>query len=182
LLLIILYAVCGFQDWLVGTHVVAFATDEGVGSGVAGNLLAIMGVMGMIGVLLSGYLSDARGPGLPSMVCFLLRIAIFSLVLGSESSPAIITFALLYGFTFLITAPLTPIFAAHFFGTSRLGAYTGAISMAHQMAGGLGAFVGGVFFDTFGDYHWAWVLALVLSFLGTAATALLQRQRLPQAT
>ncbi|MFQ5873323.1 MAG: MFS transporter, partial [Dehalococcoidia bacterium] len=116
LLLAVTYTICGFQDWLVGTHVVAFATDEGIGTVLAGNLLALMGVMGMVGVLLAGYLSDALGPSRPTYWSFILRIAIFSLVMGSTSAPAILTFALLYGFTFLMTAPLIPVFVARYFG------------------------------------------------------------------
>ena len=90
---------------MVGTHLVAFATDKGMGSVLAGNLLALMGVMAMAGVLLSGYLSDAFGPARPTLICFLLRIAIFPLIIASQSTPAIMAFGLLYGFTFFITAP-----------------------------------------------------------------------------
>ena len=39
-LLVIIYAICGFQDFFVATHVVAFAQDQGVGTVLAGNLLA----------------------------------------------------------------------------------------------------------------------------------------------
>ena len=114
------------------------------------------------------------------MLCFMLRIAVFSLIIGSDSSPAIMTFALLYGFTFLMTAPLTPIFVARHFGTRHLGSLTGSINMVHQMSGGLGAFVGGVIFDSFGGYHWAWVLALMLSVIGASAVLLLEDRRVPQ--
>ena len=49
---------CGFQDHFVATHMVAFARDQGIGSFLAGNLFAFMGLFGLIGVLGSGYLSD----------------------------------------------------------------------------------------------------------------------------
>ena len=180
MLLAFFYAICGFQDWLVGTHVVAFATDQGISPVVAGYLLATMGLMGLIGVLISGYFSDRFGPVRPTVMCFTLRIAVFSLIIGSDSSPAIMTFALLYGFTFLMTAPLTPIFVARHFGTRHLGSLTGSINMVHQMSGGLGAFVGGVIFDSFGGYYWAWVLALMLSVIGASTVLLLEDRRGPQ--
>ena len=44
-----IYAICGFQDFFVATHVVAFALDIGFGALIAGNLLALMGVMGLLG-------------------------------------------------------------------------------------------------------------------------------------
>ena len=53
-LLTFVYAVCGFQDFFVATHVVAFAQDKGVGALFSGNLLAAMGLAGVLGVLLAG--------------------------------------------------------------------------------------------------------------------------------
>ena len=166
LTLIFMLSICGFQDFLVSTHIVAFATDQGLTPFLAGNLLAIMGVMGMFGVLVSGYLSDAFGPGKPSGVCFLIRIVIFALVVTSTSPAAVIVFGLLYGFTFLMTAPLAPIYLARGFGVRNLGALTGTANMVHQMSGGLGAFIGGLMFDNSGDYQDVWLLALILSVVG----------------
>ncbi len=166
LTMVVMFFICGFQDFLVSTHIVAYATDQAISPVLAGNLLAIMGVMGMLGVLVSGYLSDAFGPGKPAGLCFLIRIVTFSLVVTSNSPPAVIGFGLLYGFTFLMTAPLAPIYLTRAFGAGNLGALTGTANMVHQMAGGLGAYTGGLMFDIFGDYHSTWVLALALSVVG----------------
>ena len=166
LTMIFMFAICGFQDFLVSTHIVAFATDEGISDVVAGNLLAIMGVMGMLGVLFSGYLSDKFGPGKPSGLCFLIRIVVFSLVVTSNSPAAVIIFGLMYGFTFLMTAPLAPIYLTRGFGMRNLGALTGTANMVHQMSGGLGAVVAGVMFDSYGNYHGTWILALAMSVIG----------------
>ena len=75
LLLAAIYAVCGFQDFLVVTHIVAFAQDQGLGDVLAGNLLAWMGVMGLLGILAAGLMADAFGAARPTAMCFLLRIA-----------------------------------------------------------------------------------------------------------
>ena len=166
LTMIFMFSICGFQDFLVSTHIVAFATDEGISDVLAGNLLAIMGVMGMLGVLFSGYLSDRFGPGKPSGLCFLIRIVAFSLVVTSNSPAAVIIFGLMYGFTFLMTAPLAPIYLTRGFGMRNLGTLTGTANMVHQMSGGLGAVVAGVMFDAYGNYHGTWILALALSAIG----------------
>ncbi len=164
------YAICGFQDFFVATHVVAFALDEGIGPSFAGNLLALMGLMGLVGVLASGLFSDAFGPGRPTMVCFLMRIGIFSLVLLSQATPAVVVFALLYGFTFLMTAPLTVVFAGNIFGPARLGAVSGTISMVHQITGGLGALAGAVVFDRWNSYQPAFAVMLVLAVAASGMT------------
>ena len=175
-LLVVIYAICGFQDFFMATHVVAFAQDQGVGSVLAGNMLALMGLLGLIGVLTAGVVSDSWGAARPAALCFALRIAIFAYMMSFQSKPAILTFALLYGFTFLITAPLTLVFVANIFGTQRLGTLSGLISMVHQFGGGLGAFVGGYIFDRRGSYDNAFVLMLALAVLGVLFTLMIRER------
>ena len=69
--LTIIYAICGFQDFFVSTHLASFAADNGVEEQVAGNLLAIMGLFALGGVLIGGFLGDKFKAGLPTFVCFL---------------------------------------------------------------------------------------------------------------
>ena len=184
LLLMGIYTVCGFQDFFVATHIVAFAQDKGVGDFLAGNLLAWMGVMGLLGVLVAGVMADSFGASRPTALCFVMRIGIFALILLAQSTPAIIAFGLLYGFTFLITAPLTVVFLGNIYGPHRLGALTGTVSMIHQIMGGLGAFAGGWIYDMTGDYNAAFVLMLALSLAATVLTfavrePLFRRHRTP---
>ena len=177
-LLIAIYGVCGFQDFFVATHVVAFAIDQGVGDLLAGNILALMGILGLAGVLTSGYLSDAFGVTRPVLLCFMVRLPIFAFILFVQETPAIAAFAFAYGFTFLITAPLTVVFAGNLFGPSRLGAVSGLINAVHQVAGGLGAFAGAVMFDSWGSYDGAFALMAALAAVAIAATLPLQHGKL----
>ena len=170
LLLIGIYSICGFQDFFVATHIVAFAQDQGVDDVLAGNLLAWMGVMGLLGVLTAGVMADALGASRPTALCFVMRIGIFALILPLQSTPAILAFGLLYGFTFLITAPLTVVFLGNIYGPLRLGTLTGTVSMIHQITGGLGALAGGWIYDLTGSYNIAFVLMLALSLAATALT------------
>ncbi|MCI0792396.1 MAG: MFS transporter [Chloroflexi bacterium] len=176
-LLIVVYAVCGFQDFFVATHIVAFALDRGIGVVLAGNMLALMGLMGLAGVLLSGVLSDAFGPARPTALCFLIRLGIFAFIIYFQGNAAVIAFALLYGFTFLITAPLTVVYAGSIFGPARLGAVSGTISMVHQIAGGLGAFVGAWIFDQWGSYDRAFGLMLALTVVAMALTLMIKQEK-----
>ena len=183
LLLVAIYTICGFQDFFVATHIVAFAQDQGVGDVLAGNLLAWMGVMGLLGVLLAGVMADAVGASRPTALCFLMRIGIFALIIPLQSTPAILAFGLLYGFTFLITAPLTVVFLGNIYGPNRLGTLTGTVSMIHQIMGGLGALTGGWIFDQTGSYNAAFILMLSLSLAATVLTLAvrepLRRHRMP---
>ena len=184
LLLVGIYSVCGFQDFFVATHIVAFAQDQGVGDVLAGNLLAWMGVMGLLGVFVAGIMADALGASRPTVLCFVMRIGIFALIIPFQNTPVILIFGLLYGFTFLITAPLTVVFLGNIYGPHRLGTLTGTVSMIHQITGGLGALAGGWIYDTTGDYNAAFVLMLALSIAATVLTLavrepLFRRHRTP---
>ena len=176
--LLVIYAMCGFQDFFVATHVVAFARDQGMGAVVSGNLFALMGLVGLAGVLMTGFVSDRFGPMLPTLICFAIRIVLFGLVTVTTSVVAIIGFALVYGFTFWITAPLTIVFVRKYFGTAHLGMLTGIVAMVHHGAGGLGAYVGGIVYDISGSYQVIFQIMLMVSFAGLLTTWGLSRIRI----
>ncbi len=177
--LLVIYAMCGFQDFFVATHVVAFARDQGMGAVVSGNLFALMGLVGVAGVLMTGFVSDRFGPMLPTLICFAIRIVLFGLVTVTTSVVAIIGFALIYGFTFWITAPLTIVFVRKYFGTAHLGMLTGIVAMVHHGAGGLGAYAGGIVYDVSGSYQVIFQIMLMVSFAALLTTWQLSRIRIP---
>ena len=179
-LLVTIYSICGFQDFFVATHIVAFARDQGVGSVLAGNLLALMGLMGLMGVLASGLLADAFGAVRPTVICFFIRMFIFALIIFDQSTSSIFIFGLVYGLTFLITAPLTVVFVGNIFGVARLGILAGSISMVHQISGGAGAFVGAWIFDNRGNYDDMFRLLLILSVAAAVLVTLVREKRIEE--
>jgi predicted MFS family arabinose efflux permease len=176
-LLLAVYAICGFDDFFVATHVVAFAQDRGVDGLLAGNLLAFMGLTGLMGLLATGLLSDRAGPAWTSALAFAARVAVFGLVAVDQSTLSIAVFALVFGATFLVTAPMTVLFVRDHFGMKHLGALTGLITMVHQIFGGIGAWGGALIFDATGTYDAAFVLALAVSALALVLTMALREQR-----
>jgi len=174
-LLLVIYAICGFDDFFVATHVVAFAQDRGVDQLVAGNLLAFMGLTGLLGLLATGLASDRAGPAWTTAIAFAARVAVFGLIAVDQSALAIAIFALVFGATFLVTAPLTVLFVRDNFGMAHLGALTGLITMVHQFFGGLGAYGGALIFDATGTYDIAFLLMLVASTAALVLTMLVRR-------
>ena len=179
-LLLVVYSICGFQDFFIATHIVAFAQDKGLSAAFSGSLYAFMGLLGMLGVMSAGLLADRFGSTRPTALCFLARIACFGLIIFSQNTTAIVIFALLYGFTFLITAPLTVTFAGNMFGAPRLGMMSGIINMTHHIAGGLGALVGGLVFDARGSYDAAFILMLALAVVASALTFTVRERLIAQ--
>lgn len=174
-LLIGVYAVCGLDDFFVSTHVVALAQDRGVDAFLAGNLLALMGLTGLIGVVAAGAWSDRAGPVWPAAAQFAARVAVFALVLVDQSPISVAIFALVFGTTFMVTAPLAVVFVMQSFGTRHLGALTGLITMVHQIFGGIGAYLGAAVFDATGTYDIAFAVMLAASALALVLTLMLRR-------
>jgi predicted MFS family arabinose efflux permease len=176
-LLMAIYAICGFDDFFVSTHVVAFAQDCGVDAFLAGNLLALMGLTGLIGVVASGAFSDRAGPAWPTALSFAARVVVFGLVMVDQSAVSVAVFALVFGATFLVTAPLAVVFVSESFGTRHLGALSGLITMVHHIFGGIGAYLGAAVFDATGSYDFAFSIMLAVSLLALLLTLLLRQPR-----
>jgi predicted MFS family arabinose efflux permease len=174
-LLLAIYAICGLDDFFVTTHVAAFAQDRGLGILAAGNLLAFMGLTGLAGVIASGLASDRLGPVWPTAAAFAARVVVFGWIAIDQSPISIAIFALVFGATFLVTAPLTVVFVRESFGTRNLGALTGLITMVHQIFGGVGAYAGAAIFDATGTYDAAFVLMLASAVVALVLTLLLAK-------
>tara|TARA_Y100000590_G_scaffold305152_1_gene344177 strand:- start:2170 stop:3426 length:1257 start_codon:yes stop_codon:yes gene_type:complete len=164
-LLLLVFGICGFQDFFVNTHLVAFANDNEIGKALSGFILALMGLMGLPGVIICGYITDRFGPAIPTLICFLIRTVIFAIIIYYQNTSTIVVFSLFYGSTFLITAPLVAIYAKQVFGSKLMGLTGGIIIMIHQLLGGLGAVFGAVIFDSLGSYDLAFIVSLVTSIL-----------------
>ena len=164
-LLLFVFGICGFQDFFVNTHLVAFANDNEIGKALSGFILALMGLMGLPGVIICGYITDRFGPAIPTLICFLIRTVIFAIIIYYQNTSTIVVFSLFYGSTFLITAPLVAIYAKQVFGSKLMGLTGGIIIMVHQLLGGLGAVLGAMIFDSLGSYDLAFIVSLVTSIL-----------------
>lgn len=176
-LLLAVYAICGFDDFFVSTHVVAFAQDRGLGTFVAGNLLAVMGLTALVGVFAAGAISDRLGPVWPTAASFVVRILAFGLLMLDQSAASVTIFALAFGITFLVTAPLTILFVAEHFGMRHLGALTGLITLVHHVAGGAGAYLGSAIFDSTNSYDVVFPIMLGSSLIALLLILPLRRSR-----
>jgi MFS family permease len=175
-ILSLIFAVCGMDDFFVATHVIAFAQDKGLTPFIAGNLFAIMGLFGFIGVMIGGQWGDRSGPVPPTAVSFLLRVLVFGWLLVDQSPVSIAAFCIVFGLTFLVTAPLTVLFVRDAFGTRELGAISGIITMVHMIFAGLGAYAGAAIFDATRTYDLAFAIMAGASVVALVATLCLDRK------
>ncbi len=159
--------ICGGADFAVMTHFVPLVTDNGMTPTMAGRMLALFGLTSLAGLLLAGPVADVIGNKIPMAFAFAVRLLLFVLILNWHSSVAFYVFAVGFGITFLITAPITPTLLGKLYGLTHIGVTMGFVMTFHHLAGGLWTYVGGEIYDRTGSYD-----LMFLIFACLAAVAL----------
>ncbi len=163
-LLIAGFFVCGFHITLVGTHVPKYVIDRGLEDWTAAMILSLIGLFNIFGSLISGYLSTKMSKKIILSVIYLLRgVSICLFIFTPPSTISSIIFGASFGFLWLSTVPATSGIVAHIFGTKFLGLLYGLVFLSHQIGSFFGAYLGGLFYDLYGSYDYAWYLAIALS-------------------
>lgn len=170
------YAICGFTDFLVDLHIVPMLLGRGASLVGGGTVKAVMGGAAFLGVMFSGWSSDRVGSRIPLSVSFAIRAAIFALVLFGESPFALQLFAVVYGFTFLASAPLVTVLVRELFGSKHIALLTGCVIFLHHSAGAFGSIAGSALFDSLGSYQLVLLAALILSGAATVLSFLIRKR------
>ena len=164
LLLVSGFFVCGFHITLVGTHVPTYVIDRGLESWTAAAILSLIGLFNIFGSLTSGYLSTIMSKKIILSTIYSLRgLSIILFIFLPASNINSFIFGASFGFLWLSTVPATSGIVAHMFGTKYLGLLYGIVFLSHQIGSFFGAYLGGLFHDTYGSYDYAWYLAIALS-------------------
>ena len=161
---------CGFQLTFILTHLPAYLQLCGVAPGVAASALALIGLFNTIGTYLFGLLGARYSQKHLLALIYLFRtlfIVIFLLVPVSAASTLV--FAAAMGFLWLGVAPLVTGIIGRVFGLTHFNSLYGVVFLSHQVGSFFGAWMGGLVFDRFGNYNFAWGALIVI---GVTAFAL----------
>jgi MFS family permease len=176
-LFVLFMFVCGSGDFLMTTHMIPMVTDFGIPPVTASNMLAWFGLLSLAGILVAGPASDLIGDKIPIALTFLLRVFAFLLVIAYQNLTSFYVFALVFGFSYLVTAPLTPTLVGRLYGFSHVGVLSGFITTVHHLGGGFAAWGGGVLFDLTGSYQAVLVISAILAAIAAVSTMLIRQKR-----
>ena len=176
-LFLLVMFVCGSGDFLITTHLIPFVTDHGISPVTAGNMLAWLGLMSLAGILIAGPVSDLIGNKIPIAVTFLLRVFLFLFILKYQDPFSFYLFSLLFGLSFLVTAPLTPTLIGRLYGLSHVGILSGFITTVHHLGGGFWTYIGGLLFDRTGNYQSAFFISAIMAFIAFMCSILIKEKR-----
>jgi MFS family permease len=164
MLLVAGFFVCGFQITLVATHIPGYIQQKGLPEWTAAAILALIGFFNIFGTIGMGFLASKYSKKILLSILYFSRGVILVLFLFLPSSTfTALAFGVLFGILWLATIPPTNGIVAQIFGTKHLGTLFGIVFFSHQVGSFLGAYLGGYFYDTYGDYDYAFYFSIILS-------------------
>jgi sugar phosphate permease len=150
-------------------HMVSAVIDAGVDKLAAATVFAVSSFASLFGRIGTGLLADRFGSKNILVTWLMMQATAVILYLFVGNFVGFATLGLYFGISYGGVMPLYAVVARDYFGSRALGASYGAIFGLSCLGMGLGAWLGGRLFDSFGTY----ATLYVLSFLFGSAGALL---------
>src|ERR1041384_5208981 len=158
--LVLGFFTCGFQLAFITLHLPSYLIDRGLSAQIGGWALATIGLFNIIGSISVGWLSmHFPRRYLLAFNYFMRAVFIAAFVLLPASPVTTLLFAAGMGLMWLSTVPPTSALVTLMFGTRWLATLYGFAFFSHQVAGFLGAWLGGLLYERTGSYDIVWWLA-----------------------
>ncbi len=146
------YFVCGVSTAMISVHYVPYAIEKGFPPSVAATAFGLMSALNVAGVLLAGILGDRIGRKNLLALVYLMRGMGYLVLLTAPGLWGLFGFAVIAGFSWIATVPLTTSLTAEVYGLKNIGTLSGVVYMAHQMGGALSILFSGIMKDITGAY------------------------------
>ena len=163
---------CGFQIAFITAHFPAYIAEmcsaipqnsvlRSMGIASTSSLgafsIAIIGTANLVGTITAGALG-ARFPkkSLLSLIYLGRTISAALFIMIPMTPDSVVIFSIVMGSLWLATVPLTSGLVGHIYGMKFMGTLYGIVFFSHQLGGFLGVWLGGLFYDQFGNYDLVW--------------------------
>ena len=179
------YTVCGITVGLLSFHFVPYADGQlGVDPTMAATIFGVLTGLNAVGAIGGGWLADRFGRknvlGTVYSVRFLAYLVLIGGLIaversisiplvGSAALPSLWIFAILAGFSWIASVPITASLTAEVYGLRALATISGISFLCHQIGAFFSIILGGVLYDLTGSYLWPFSIAA--AFLVPAAIA-----------
>ena len=171
------YFVCGLQVVFIALHLPSYLLDKGMSVNVGANAVALIGLFNVIGSLASGALGQRYPKKWLLAAIYVVRSIVIGLfLLAPLSVVSVYLFSAAMGLLWLSTVPLTNALVGQRWGVGVLGLLGGVVFFGHQIGSFLGAWLGGVFFDRFGNYDYAWAMIIAFGLFAAMMHAPIDQQ------
>jgi MFS family permease len=183
-LLFVVYMCTGLGSFFVSLHQLAFAVDQGFDKLYAAEVLGLGSLLGIVGVIATGTLSDYIGREWSAILAYGVSIAgvVCALFIHSPDQHVLLWLhACLFGITWGARGPAVTAKTADLFAGPRLGAILGLITVGTGLGSAIGSWGAGWIFDVSGSYRLAFMLSIASYTVGAVAFWGLRRPPLRRA-
>jgi MFS transporter, OFA family, oxalate/formate antiporter len=170
----VVFVCYGFSLSTILLHLAPHATDMGVSSSSAANLLAALGGASVIGKLLLGRAADSIGNKSVYLVSFLLMAASLIWLVPATQLWALYVFAVTFGVAYGGLATAHSSIVAWMFGMKQHGTIFGVSFNGWTLGSAIGPIVAGRLFDVTHTYDSAFYLCTALAITGLLLTTTLK--------
>ena len=163
ILLVLGFFTCGFHLAFITVHLPAYMRDGGLDPKIGGWVVASIGLFNIIGSLMAGYLVNLWPRRYLLALIYALRSVAILIFIALPVTPAsAIFFGAFMGLLWLSTVPPTSSLVATMFGVQNMAMLFGFVFFSHQVGGFLGVWVGGILYETQGNYNLIWYASIAL--------------------
>ena len=171
----IAYTVCGITVGIISIHFVPYAQEHvGISAPLAATIFGILTGLNVIGAIGGGWLADrfsrknvlgtvysVRGIAYLVLVGGLIAVdrGITLPIIGSPGLASLWFFAVLAGFSWIASVPVTASLTADVYGLRALATISGISFLCHQVGAFVSIILAGVLYDLTGSYLLPFTLA-----------------------
>jgi MFS family permease len=160
-------------------HVVAYLIGRGYHPVLAAGVLGLTGLASLPGRFIFNVASERFGPQLLLALCLFVQGLSVFLLMAAGPFAFLVAFIAVYGSAFGAISPLRASVLADHFGRLAYGSITASQGLPVGILAGLGPFLAGVLYDTFGNYQLAFALVAGAFLFAGGAVVLTPRPLRP---
>ncbi len=176
--LFLIWLLHGTASYIITTHIVPHATDIDIPAIAAATILSVFAIFNIVGGLVVGALSDILGRKSVSIICAIMGAgALLWLMWMPNNIWLFYVFAALFGTSFGGISTMVSALAGDMFGLHNLGRILGWLGLAWFSGGAIGPLIGGVIYDTYSNYFFAFLIGAICMLATIPLMAILNKPR-----
>ncbi|MDE2062293.1 MAG: MFS transporter [Bradyrhizobium sp.] len=161
------YFVCGMQLVFLTTHLPSYLAICGMDPMLSAQTLGMIGGFNVLGSIFFGWAGQRWNKLALLGGIYIFRSIALAWYFTLPPTPAsTLLFGAIMGFLWMGVGPLVAGAVAEMFGLKWQAMIQGLAFMSHQLGSFLGAFGGGLLYDSFGSYTMAWQIGVALGLAG----------------
>jgi predicted MFS family arabinose efflux permease len=161
------YFVCGMQLVFLTTHLPSYLAICGMDPMLSAQTLGVIGGFNVLGSIFFGWAGQRWNKlALLGGIYIFRSLALAWYFMLPPTPASTLLFGAIMGFLWLGVGPLVAGAVAEIFGLKWQAMIQGLAFMSHQLGSFLGAFGGGLLYDSMGSYTMAWRIGVALGLAG----------------